>query len=91
MVAKTKSSVRYDILTTMTNTTALRDTLKMEAVSSFERPMNFYQARGRHIPNKSNLHEKFQPGVKHWPPSQSEYLQRDHCGIRIVGVGRKNH
>jgi hypothetical protein len=65
VVAETKSPVRYEILTTMTKTTAVRDTLKMEAASSFETQIPFYQATGRHIPKESNLQDKFLPGIKH--------------------------
>jgi hypothetical protein len=46
----------------MNKTTAVRDTLKMEAAGSFETRTNFYQATGRQIPEGSNLQENIPAG-----------------------------
>jgi hypothetical protein len=58
VVTKAKFLVRYESLTMMTKTTAVRDTLKMEAVSSFETPIHFYQATGDWSPSQSKRGKK---------------------------------
>lgn len=57
VAAKIKTPMRYQILT-MTKTTVVGDTLNMEAGSSFETPIHFYQATERWSSSQSKRGKK---------------------------------